>query len=229
MPNKNNKRELNIPKRFEDFDVSMVLGNLYDCRDSNHTSHRGESKIKSPKESDAVAMTDTTDAIDVFLMEQSSQTATVVEDKETTEETPLPRSNQTEIIEVTKVNDVTNFTYAAEVDEKTSDGVSPKDEVQQPEVSRLKDVPATPSAKATRISAKMRKATRTEFCEAYTTKVDTKGGKPITIAQSVMERLYRLCSLSGNRNACPTYIVNNLLSEFLDAVEPEAKKWGLLD
>lgn len=229
MPNKNNKRELNIPKRFEDFDVSMVLGNLYDCRDSNHTSHRGESKIKSPKESVAVAMTDTTDAIDVFLMEQSLQTANVVEDKEATEETPLPRSNQTETIDVTKTADVIEVVEISDVDDQQADYISPKDEVPQPKTSVPKDETTASMVKTTRISAKMRKATRAEFCEAYTAKVDTKGGKPISIAPAIIERLYRVCSLSGDRNACPTYIINNLLSEFLDAVDPEAKKWGLLD
>lgn len=229
MPNKNNKRELNIPKRIEDFDVSMVLGYPYDYRDSNDTSQQRDGKTKLPKDSKAVAMTDTTDAIDVFLMEQSSQTATIVDDKETTEETPLSRSNQPEASEATKAADVIEVAEISDVDGQPADYVSPKDEMPQPKVSVPKDETILSTVKATRISAKMRKATRTEFCEAYAGKVDTKGGKPITITSSSMERLYRLCSLSGNHNACPTYVINNLLSEFLDAVEPEAKKWGMLD
>ena len=97
------------------------------------------------------------------------------------------------------------------------------------EAAPSEKAPPVSTAKPSRVSAKMRRATRAEFCAAYTGKVDTKKGKPIAITVSNMKRLHRLCSLSGVHNACPTYIINNLLSEFLDAVEPESKHWGMLD
>lgn len=85
---------------------------------------------------------------------------------------------------------------------------------------------STSQPRSTRVSFKMREATRKGFCEDYTHKVDTKGGKPITIAPDLLERLQTLCVLSGDFKSCPTYIINNLISVFLDIVEPEAKKWG---
>lgn len=85
---------------------------------------------------------------------------------------------------------------------------------------------ATSPPRATRVSFKMREATRKGFCEDYTHKVDTKGGKPITIAPDLLKRVQTLCVLSGDFKGCPTYIINNLISVFLDIVEPEAKKWG---
>lgn len=138
-------------------------------------------------------------------------------------------SNQIEAIEVTKAVDVIDVAEVSKVGEKVAEDISPKDETPHPKLPVQKENFTASTAKATRISAKMRKATRAEFREAYTGKTDTKGGKPISIAPAIIERLYRLCSLTGDRNACPTYVINNLLSEFLDAVEPEAKKWGLLD
>ncbi len=85
---------------------------------------------------------------------------------------------------------------------------------------------ATSPPRTTRVSFKMREATRKGFCEDYTHKVDTKGGKPITIAPDLLKRLQTLCVLSGDFKSCPTYIINNLIRVFLDIVEPEAKKWG---
>ena len=126
----------------------------------------------------------------------------------------------TKVTKTTDMVEVTEATYAP--------NASPQEAENEPKVSQL-DEPSVSIAKPTRISAKMRRATRAEFCDAYTGKVDTKKGKPIAITASNMKRLYRLCNLSGDRNACPTYIINNLLSEFLDAVEPESKRWGELD
>lgn len=166
------------------------------------------------------------------IAEQVAKVATATNADIVTEESLPSTCQQTETIEVAKVakaTDAANVTNAIKVEEETADGNYPKEDVRQPKIPQPMAEPTVPTPKGTRISAKMRKATRAEFCEAYTGKVDTKGGKPITITSSALERLYRLCSLSGNRNACPTYVVNNLLSEFLDAVEPDAKKWGLLD
>lgn len=95
----------------------------------------------------------------------------------------------------------------------------------QPNVA---DTPAV-TGKATRISAKMRRASRQEFHDAYLVKTDTKGGKPITISANLIKRLYRICARSGDYHACPTYLVNNLLAEILDAIEPDTEGWADLD
>lgn len=85
---------------------------------------------------------------------------------------------------------------------------------------------ATP--RATRISAKMRRASRKEFHDVYLVKTDTKGGKPITIAPDLVERAYRICARSGDYRTCPTYLFNNLLRELLDVIEPDTEDWATL-
>lgn len=95
----------------------------------------------------------------------------------------------------------------------------------QPNVA---DTPAV-TTKATRISAKMRRASRQEFHDVYLVKTDTKGGKPIAISANLIKRLYRICARSGDYRACPTYLVNNLLTEILDVIEPDTEGWADLD
>lgn len=95
----------------------------------------------------------------------------------------------------------------------------------QPNVA---DAPAV-TGKATRISAKMRRASRQEFHDTYLVKTDTKGGKPITISANLIKRLYRICARSGDYRACPTYLVNNLLMEILNIIEPDTEGWADLD
>lgn len=90
------------------------------------------------------------------------------------------------------------------------------------------DTPAV-TGKVTRISAKMRRASRQEFHDVYLVKTDTKGGKPITISADLIKRLYRICARSGDYRACPTYLVNNLLMEVLDIIEPDTEGWADLD
>lgn len=96
--------------------------------------------------------------------------------------------------------------------------------------SRSKDseVPP-PTPKTTRVSAKMRRASRKEFHDTYLVKTDTKNGKPITIAADLVERAYRICARSGDYRTCPTYLFNNLLREVLDAIEPDTEDWATLD
>lgn len=122
--------------------------------------------------------------------------------------------NAGEETEATAMADVNEVTEVMEADTADADIYEP--------IERK----ATSPPRTTRISFKMREATRKGFCEDYTRKVDTKGGKPITIAPGLLERLQTLCILSGDYRSCPTYIINNVIGEFLDLVEPEAKKWG---
>jgi hypothetical protein len=119
--------------------------------------------------------------------------------------------------------DVTKVTAMTEVNEVPEVMAADTTDAQTPEPIEQK---ATSPPRTTRISFKMREATRKGFCDDYTRKVDTKGGKPITIAPGLLERLQTLCVLSGDYRSCPTYIINNVIGEFLDLVEPEAKKWG---
>lgn len=94
-------------------------------------------------------------------------------------------------------------------------------------VTQPDDANVTPvSPKATRISAKMRRASRKEFHDTYLVKTDTKGGKPITIAPDIVERAYRICARSGDYRTCPTYLFNNLLREAIDAIEPDTENWA---
>lgn len=94
-------------------------------------------------------------------------------------------------------------------------------------VTQPDDANVTPvSPKATRISAKMRRASRKEFHDTYLVKTDTKGGKPITIAPDIVERAYRICARSGDYRTCPTYLFNNLLREAIDAIEPDTESWA---
>lgn len=85
------------------------------------------------------------------------------------------------------------------------------------------------STKPLRISAKMRRASRQEFHDFYLVKTDTKEGSPITIAPDLLKRAYRICRLSGDHRARPTYLINNLLREFLDTIEPDTAGWSELD
>ena len=81
----------------------------------------------------------------------------------------------------------------------------------------------------TRISAKMRRATRDEFHDTYLVKTSTKDGSPITIAPDLIKTAYRICSLSGDHKARPTYLINNLLREIFKELEPDISEWSKLD
>ena len=96
--------------------------------------------------------------------------------------------------------------------------------------SRSKDSEVPPlTPKVTRVSAKIRRASRKEFHDTYLVKTDTKNGKPITIAADLVERAYRICARSGDYRTCPTYLFNNLLREVLDAIESDTEGWATLD
>lgn len=195
---------------FSDKDVDEFIQGF--CADAKPKVYRSSQKTKEPTAKEQPEFD--VDSINLNIIGDE-------DDAPKKEEKSAPSDNKaTTATGVAKVSDATDTT-------KVSDATV--EEVANEPVSEQADKPSPQTAKATRISAKMRRATRAEFCAAYTGKVNTKGGKPIAIVPTIMDRLYRLCSLSGDRDACPTYIINNLLSEFLDAVEPETKKWGSLD
>ena len=86
-----------------------------------------------------------------------------------------------------------------------------------------------PKKKSTRISAKMRRATLGEFHDSYLIKTSTKDGSPITIAPDLIKMAYRICALSGDHKARPTYLINNLLREIFKKMEPDISEWSKLD
>ena len=86
-----------------------------------------------------------------------------------------------------------------------------------------------PKKKSTRISARMRRATLGEFHDSYLVKTSTKDGSPITIAPDLIKMAYRICALSGDHKARPTYLINNLLREIFKEMEPDISEWSKLD
>lgn len=142
-----------------------------------------------------------------------TQTESLLHQKGTNLTAPVETVNDIGVpTEVIKTTDTTTMTTTDKADA-------------QPNVA---DTPAV-TGKATRISAKMRRASRQEFHDAYLVKTDTKGGKPITISANLIKRLYRICARSGDYRACPTYLVNNLLMEILNIIEPDTEGWADLD
>lgn len=144
-----------------------------------------------------------------------------------TESTSLPSEAELTVPDNDPVETVNDIGVPTEVITATDTTImtTPDKAEARPNVA---DTPAV-IGKATRISAKMRRASRQEFHDAYLVKTDTKGGKPITISADLIKRLYRICARSGNYRACPTYLVNNLLMEILDIIEPDTEGWAGLD
>lgn len=83
--------------------------------------------------------------------------------------------------------------------------------------------------KSTRISAKMRRTKLADFHDSYLIKTSTKDGSPITIAPDLIKMAYRICALSGDHKARPTYLINNLLREIFKEMEPDISEWSKLD
>lgn len=200
-------------------DVEEIIKDF--CADAQPKIYRSPRKTKEPAAKEQPEFD--VDSINLNIIGDEDDTSS---NKEISVPSDNEVTNATDMAKVTEATDATKVNESAEIPE-----VKSKVSTDEAAIGDASDENSTsaPTVKPTRISAKMRRATRAEFCAAYVGKVNTKGGKPIAILPTIMDRLYRLCNLSGDRNACPTYIINNLLSEFLDAVEPEAKKWGALD
>ena len=116
----------------------------------------------------------------------------------------------------------TNATIMTEVDTVNEvSGVNKEEEVST-DKKPLKKRP-------TRISTKMRRATLGEFHDSYLIKTSTKDGSPITIAPDLIKMAYRICALSGDHKARPTYLINNLLREIFKELEPDISEWSKLD
>ena len=64
---------------------------------------------------------------------------------------------------------------------------------------------------------------------SYLIKTSTKDGSPITIAPDLIKMAYRICALSGDHKARPTYLINNLLREIFKELEPDISEWSKLD
>lgn len=116
----------------------------------------------------------------------------------------------------------TNATIMTEVD--TVNEVSDVNEGETEPIDKKQ-----PKKKPTRISAKMRRETLGEFHDSYLVKTSTKDGSPITIAPDLIKTAYRICALSGDHKARPTYLINNLLREIFKELEPDIAEWSKLD
>lgn len=116
----------------------------------------------------------------------------------------------------------TNATIMTEVD--TVNEVSGVNEEETEPIDKKQ-----PKKKPTRISAKMRRATLGEYHDSYLVKTSTKDGSPITIAPDIIKTAYRICALSGDHKARPTYLINNLLREIFKEMEPDIAEWSKLD
>lgn len=135
-------------------------------------------------------------------------------------------ADATQTIEANKVDKATmasEVNEATEANDKKDVGNSIENEISSQTLSQ------SPPAKVSRVSAKMRRASRQEFHDAYLVKTGTKGGSPITIAPDVINKAYWICSLSGNHRARPTYLINNLLREFFKTIEADMAEWSKLD
>lgn len=116
----------------------------------------------------------------------------------------------------------TNATIMTEVDT-----VNEESDVNEEETEPIDK--KQPKKKPTRISAKMRRTTLGEFHDSYLVKTSTKDGSPITIAPDLIKMAYRICALSGDHKARPTYLINNLLREIFKEMEPDISEWSKLD
>lgn len=116
----------------------------------------------------------------------------------------------------------TNATIMTEVD--TANDVCDVNEEETEPIDKKQ-----PKKKSTRISARMRRAKLAEFHDSYLIKTSTKDGSPITIAHDLIKMAYRICALSGDHKARPTYLINNLLREIFKELEPDITEWSKLD
>lgn len=116
----------------------------------------------------------------------------------------------------------TNATIMVEVDT-----VNEMSDVNKEEVESTDKKPS--QKKPTRISARMRRAKLADFHDTYLVKTSTKDGSPITIAPDLIKMAYRICALSGDHKARPTYLINNLLREIFKVMEPDISEWSKLE
>lgn len=147
--------------------------------------------------------------------------------KEATQSETSISTDVTEPIKLAEVTDTIEMKDNGEIGTVLlADDVKDVKEKSEPKPEQKVSATSTPSVRQSRISAKMRLASRQEFHDAYLVKVVTKDGYPVTIARELMKRLYWICQSSGDHRACPTYLINNLLLELIDAMEAAAKEWA---
>lgn len=204
----------------DDFDIDKINMNILGMEDDN-TSMASTTDVTKSTEMKAATL-NATDVVKeriqaklaMFDDVEANSDASVSKDDE-----DIPSADAAIAADVAIVNNMA---------EATNTEVNPM--VKKSEVKN-KLPPQKPPVfpKASRISAKMRKATRDEFHDAYLVKTDTKGGSPITIAPDVLKFAYRVCSLSGDHKARPTYLINNLLREIFKELESDINEWSKLD
>ena len=191
----------------DDIDISTIDFNIIRADDPSG-SKRHTNLFKLP-EADADDLAENSDK--AVVTTETAVTATI--DKSAT---------------TIEVNETVESTTVA----KTATPVAPTETVTTDKVTEAKQESAigeqsAKSPKPTRISGRMRRASRDEFCGTYTRKVDTKGGSPITIAPDILKMAHVICAKSGNYKSCPTYVINNILRAVFEDMADEIKSWPL--
>lgn len=185
----------------DDIDISTIDFNIIRADDPSG-SKRHANLFKLP-EADADDLAENSDK--AVVATETAVTATTVDVTETVESTTMTKSARpvtpAETVTTDKVTDTTHETAIGEQSAK--------------------------SLKSTRISGRMRRASRDEFCGTYTRKVDTKGGSPITIASDILKMAHVICAKSGNYKSCPTYVINNILRTVFEDMADEIKSWPM--
>lgn len=195
----------------DDIDISTIDFNIIRADDASGSKHRNN--LFKPVH--------TTPKTDVVGMVENDDKAVV-----TTEPTVTASTDKaTQTIDVTETVESTTMA-------KTTTPVKPAEMATTDKVTDTKpgttiEVQSAKLSKSTRISGRMRRASRDEFCGTYTRKVDTKGGSPITIAPDILKMAHVICAKSGNYKSCPTYVINNILRAVFEDMADEIKSWPL--
>lgn len=209
-------------KELEDFDIDSINTNILGTNEEAPATSTADVTNAAEKKADTLNDTD-------VIKERIQAKLAMFDDVEANRNAPVAKSENEEVIETTNATMTADAAIVNNMAEVTNAEVEPmkKNSESKNEPPPQTPQPATP--KASRISAKMRKATRDEFHDAYLVKTDTKGGSPITIAPDVLQFAYRVCSVSGDHRARPTYLINNLLREIFKGLEADIQEWSKLD
>ncbi|MCC2779699.1 DUF3408 domain-containing protein [Parabacteroides distasonis] len=191
----------------DDIDISTIDFNIIRADDTSGSKRRAN-LFKLP-EADADDLAENDDkavvATETAVTATTDKSATTVEVTETIESSTMAKT-------VTPVT--TTITNEADIATEADKGTAVNEQSEK-------------SPKTSRVSGRMRRASRDEFCGTYTRKVDTKGGSPITIAPDILKMAHVICAKSGNYKSCPTYVINNILRAVFEDMADEIKSWPL--
>ena len=209
-------------KELDDFDIDSINTNILGMDEETPATSTADVTNATEKKTDSLNDTD-------VVKERIRAKLAMFDDVEATGDASVSKKENEEITETANATitaDVAIVNNMAEVADSEEEPMKKNSDTKNepPPRTSLSTAP-----KVSRISAKMRKATRDEFHDAYLVKTDTKGGSPITIAPDDLQFAYRVCSLSGDHKARPTYLINNLLREIFNGMEAAIMEWSKLD